>query len=187
MARTWDGFQVLDANGRRKYLNAGERDRFLIAADRLSLRNRAFCRVLVFTGCRISEALALTVNSFDTEALTMTIKTLKRRRLIFRVVPVPPELIKLLQKLPPAPDGRLWNLHRVTAWRLIKGTMMRAGVFGPMSCPKGLRHALGIRAAGKNIPPNLIQRWMGDASLNTTSIYLDAVGAEERHFASRMW
>jgi integrase/recombinase XerD len=53
--------------------------------------------------------------------------------------------------------------------------------------PKGLRHGFGIRAASRNIPPNLIQRWMGHASLKTTAIYLDAVGAEEREFASRMW
>jgi integrase/recombinase XerD len=60
-------------------------------------------------------------------------------------------------------------------------------IAGPMACPKGLRHAFGIRAAGHSIPTNLIQRWMGHASLTTTAIYLDAVGLEERQFASRMW
>src|ERR1700722_4132588 len=143
--RTWDGFQVLDAAGRLKYLNAGDRERFLAAADRLNLRNRALCHVLVFTGCRISEALALTRDSLDIEALTVTIRTLKRRRTVFRVIPVPKETIDLLRKLATAADGRLWEYHRGTGWRLVKATMMRAQIFGPMSSPKGLRHGFGIR------------------------------------------
>jgi integrase/recombinase XerD len=56
-----------------------------------------------------------------------------------------------------------------------------------MACPKGLRHGFGIRAADRSVPTNLIQRWMGHASPTTTAIYLDAVGLEERQFASRMW
>ena len=65
---------------------------------------------------------------------------------------------------------------------------MRArAIAGPMASPKGLRHGFGIRAAGRNVPTNLIQRWMGHASPDTTAIYLDAIGAEERQFASRMW
>jgi integrase len=50
-----------------------------------------------------------------------------------------------------------------------------------------LRHGFGIRAAGKSVPPNLIQRWMGHASGSTTAIYLDAVDSEERAIAQRMW
>ncbi len=65
--------------------------------------------------------------------------------------------------------------------------MSRAQITGPMACPKGLRHGFGISAAVRSVPPNLIQRWMGHASLATTSIYLDAVGTDERQFASRMW
>jgi site-specific recombinase XerD len=78
-------------------------------------------------------------------------------------------------------------MHRATAWRTVKLTMSRAGISGPMSSPKGLRHGFGIRAASRGVPPNLIQRFMGHASFTTTAIYLDAVGAEERQFASRMW
>ncbi len=75
----------------------------------------------------------------------------------------------------------------MTAWRVIKDTMRRAGIAGPMSCPKGLRHGFGMRAAGHNVPVSMIQRWMAHASPTTTAIYLDAVGVEERQFASRTW
>jgi integrase/recombinase XerD len=183
----WDGWQIHDEAGRRKYLSGSERTRFLSAADGLAPTMRALCHVLAYTGCRISEALALTVAHVDIERLTLTVRTLKRRRTIFRVVPVPQATVDMLRVLPLDATGRFWPVHRVTAWRVVKAAMLRAGVAGPMACPKGLRHGFGIRAAGHNVPTNIIQRWMGHASPTTTAIYLDAVGVEERQFASRMW
>jgi integrase/recombinase XerD len=182
-----DRWQVHDEAGRRKYLSGAERARFLGAADSLAPPMRALCHVLAYAGCRISEALALTIHQVDAERLALTIRTLKRRRALFRVVPVPRATIDRLLVLPFAGDGRFWPMHRVTAWRTVKDTMHRAGIAGPMACPKGLRHGFGVRAAGHNVPPNLIQRWMGHASPTTTAIYIDAVGVEERQFASRMW
>jgi integrase/recombinase XerD len=32
-----------------------------------------------------------------------------------------------------------------------------------------------------------VQRWLGHASMNTTAIYLQAIGDEEREIVSRMW
>ncbi len=182
-----EGWQIHDAAGRRKYLNSDERSRLLAAADCLAPRMRALCYVLAFVGCRVSEALALTAHQVDVECLSLTIKTLKRRRCVFRTVPVPQPIIDMLRVLPNGEGGRFWPMHRVTAWRAVKATMHRAGIIGPMACPKGLRHGFGIRAAGRSVPTNLIQRWMGHASPVTTAIYLDAVGLEEREFASRMW
>ena len=182
-----EGWQVHDAAGRRKYLNGDERARFLRAADSLSVPSRALCHVLTYAGCRVSEALALTLDHVDAERFTVTIRTLKRRKLIYRTVPVPQGVIEMLKRLSTDESGRFWPMHRVTAWRVIKATMRRAGISGPMACPKGLRHGFGIRAADRSVPTNLIQRWMGHASPITTAIYLNAVGLEERQFASRMW
>jgi integrase/recombinase XerD len=182
-----EGWQVLDATGRRKYLTADERARFLRAADCLAPGMRALCYVLTYAGCRVSEALALTAHHVDAERFSLTVRTLKRRRLVFRAVPIPQAIVDMLKALSIDENSRLWPTHRVTAWRVVKATMLRAGVSGPMACPKGLRHGFGIRAAGHSIPTNLIQRWMGHASPTTTAIYLDAVGLEERQFARRMW
>ena len=189
MARSaeWSQWQIYDDVGRRKYLTADERARFIRAADSLPQSMRALCLVLAFAGCRVSEALALAIHHVDAEQMTLTIRTLKRRRTAFRTVPVPEATIDMLGELKPDAAGRFWHSHRTTAWRVVKATMGRAGVSGPMCSPKGLRHSFGIRAAGHNVPTNLIQRWMGHASPVTTAIYLDAVGAEERQFASRMW
>ena len=180
-------WQPYDGRGRRKYLNSDECRRLLRAADRLDPGGRALCYVLAYTGCRVSEALALSPCHLDTDQLTVTFRTLKRRRTVFRVVPVPPDLMRMLCAIVRPGAERLWHLHRTTAWRLVKRAMERAGIEGPMACCRGLRHGFGIRAASRSVPPNIIQRWMGHASLATTSVYLDAVGAEERAFAKRMW
>ncbi|HEV7284687.1 MAG TPA: site-specific integrase, partial [Kaistia sp.] len=76
-----DHWQVHDETGRRKYVNSAERGRFLEAAERLPPAQRALCVVLIFTGCRISEALALTREHVDVERRTITFRTLKRRRI----------------------------------------------------------------------------------------------------------
>lgn len=180
-------WQVHDAAGRRKYLNAAERARFLVAADQSAPPTRALCYVLAFTGCRISEALALDREHIDHERMTLRFRTLKRRRLLFREVPIPPALSEILRVLPGPKPGAVWTLHRATAWKHVQAVMERAGIAGPMACCRGLRHAYGMTAAACAVPPSLIQRWLGHADLTTTMIYLDAVGAEERQFAERMW
>lgn len=182
--RQW---QVYDPVGRRKYANEHERGCLLEAADTACPSIRALIYLMVFTGCRISEALALTPDHLDYGAGTVTFRTLKRRRLAFRTIPIPQEVCGMIRALPSDAGKRLWPMHRTTAWRHIKALFAHTGVTGPMACCRGLRHGFGIRAATHNIPPNLIQRWMGHALASTTAIYLDAVGEEERHFAERMW
>jgi integrase len=55
------GFDKLcDAEGGRLYFTEDERDAFVAAAARAPREVRTFCGVLHATGCRISEALALT-------------------------------------------------------------------------------------------------------------------------------
>ena len=70
---------------------------------------------------------------------------------------------------------------------IIKRVMQSAGVRGQFASPKGLRHAFAVHALANGVPLNLIQKWMGHSSIETTSIYLNAMGAEERAFAERMW
>jgi integrase len=180
-------WQVRDERGRRKYLTREERLRVLQAADFAPLEIMVLCYVLIYTGCRIAEALALTPDHIDRDNDTVTFRTLKRRRRTFRSVPVPPEVAQMFEKLTPGEDSRFFPQHRSTAWRQIKALMRTARIAGPMATSKGIRHAYGMHAAASGVPPNLIQKWMGHSSPATTAIYLDAVGNEEREFAARMW
>ncbi len=55
-------------DGGRKYLTGAEHARFLAAADQARRDVRAFCHTLAWTGCRLSEALALTGERIDVVA-----------------------------------------------------------------------------------------------------------------------
>jgi integrase/recombinase XerD len=37
------------------------------------------------------------------------------------------------------------------------------------------------------VPLNFVQRWLGHSRMETTAIYLQAIGDEERAIAARMW
>jgi len=65
-----------DAAGGRKYLTAEERTRFLAAADAAPREVRAFCHTLAWSGCRVSEALALTAERVDVAGAALTIESL---------------------------------------------------------------------------------------------------------------
>ncbi|MGU3423086.1 tyrosine-type recombinase/integrase [Methylobacterium sp. D54C] len=62
------GWRLHTPRGHRKYLNPDKRRRFLVAADRAAPELRAFCHLLAWTGCRLSEALALASADLDAAA-----------------------------------------------------------------------------------------------------------------------
>ena len=184
-------------SGTRKYLNAAERLRFLESIQSLPADQRLFCLMLAWSGARISEILALTPTAIDLETGVANINTLKRRqRTVVRQVPLPDNVLReldgvfqlrLRQRDRQLEVRRLWRWSRTTGWRLVKKVMARAGIVGTPAMPKGLRHAFGVKAFQSNIPPHLVQRWLGHASLRTTAIYGDVIGEDERVIAARMW
>ena len=83
--------RLFDAEGRRLYLTEEERRAFVLAAAKAPREVRTFCGVLHATGCRISEALALTPRQVDLSGRVIVFESLKkRRRGVFRAVPVAP-------------------------------------------------------------------------------------------------
>jgi integrase len=186
------------ADGARKYLTAGERAAFLREAGRAERDIRTLCLTLAYGGCRLSEALALTADRVDLAAGVLVFESLKKRRGgIFRSVPVPPDVLDTLdmvhgirEKQAVRDRGRgtrLWPWSRMTGWRAVHAVMQTARLDGPHASPKGLRHGFGVAAVSAGIPLNLVQKWLGHAQLTTTAIYADAVGAEEKDIAKRMW
>jgi len=179
---------LYDRDGRRKYLTTAQRRAFLAVAKRMPIQMRAFCTVLAYTGARISEVLALMPQHFDRSAQLVIFESLKKRRKgVFRAVPVPAELLRLIDEEHGTADGPLWSWSRTTAWSQIKKVMAMAKIVGPQASPKGLRHAFAVGAIQAGVPVNFIKRWLGHARLSTTEIYLEAVGEEEQAIAARAW
>ena len=192
------GMRLHTLGGLRKYLTAAERDAFLREAELADRAVRTLCMTLAYAGCRLSEALALTADRVDLAAGVLVIASLKKRRTgIFRTVPVPPALLDALDMVHGVRElhasrgkgrgERLWTWSRMTGWRAVHSVMAAARLDGPHASPKGLRHGFGVAAVSAGIPLNLVQKWLGHAQLTTTAIYADAVGAEEKDIARRMW
>lgn len=183
--------QLYDGAGKRKYITPAERRRFLETAEDSEPAVRTFCETLALTGCRISEALALTGARIDTDARLLVFESLKkRRRGIYRALPVPASFIARLEAvhhLDAATNRRLWTWSRTTAWRRVREVMEAAGLRGRFATPKGVRHGFGVQAVTSNVPLNLTQKWLGHSRIATTAIYADATGPEEQEIAARMW
>ncbi|MBO6540257.1 MAG: site-specific integrase [Rhizobiaceae bacterium] len=176
------------ADGRRKYLNPDERRAFLEAAAREDRDTHTLCMTLAYTGCRISEALSLTVSSVQAGTNLIAIRSLKKRgKVVVREIPVPTELVRLLLDGQSSPNTLLWSFGRTFAWRRVKNVMAGARVVGLHASPRGLRHGFAVSAVLAGVPLTLVQKWLGHASLSTTAIYADVVGPEERQMAWRMW
>src|SRR5690242_483746 len=160
-----------DAQGRRLDLTADERRVFVTAAATADRPVRTLCTVLHDTGCRISEALALTPESVDLSGRAVMFETLKKRcRGIYRAVPVPPTLLDTLDMVHGIREAQkrgggqfncpLWPWARNTAWRHVKAVMADAGIpHGPHRSPKGLRHGYGVHAISSGVPLNMLSKW----------------------------
>ena len=187
---------LVDRSG-RKYLNAAERRRFIDTACAAPVPAvQAFALTLVYTGCRISEALALRCCDVDIDNACLRFKTLKRRREVWREVPVPPDFVRAIelvhsvravQSRSRGVNRRLWTFNRATASRYVKGLMTGADIEGPQASTKGLHHAFGVVAVESGVPLPTIAAVLGHAQISTTAIYTTAVGTEARTFLSRMW
>lgn len=189
------------SGGERKYLNRAECSRFIKAISVLpDPHDRTFCEMVFYTGCRPSEALALSAMNIDLDECMIIIKTLKQcgkyKGQRCRTVPVPRAFIRRLNKvhhirkaqaLPGSKSDRLWKISRTTAWKRIKTVMEAAGLIGKKASARGLRHAYGVNAALAKVPESCIQKWLGHAKAETSAIYLNTTGPEDRAIAKRMW
>lgn len=182
---------MFDRQGNRKYLNGAERRAFWrTARNEPDALRRAFALTLYNTGCRISEALNLTAERVDLANKAVVFETLKRRKTgLFRSVPIPDELVELLRQAVPKadPSARVWTFSRPTGYRLVTDCMGQANITGGMASPKGLRHGFAVACLAQKIPLPTVQKWLGHARMETTAIYLEVSGDEERELAKRLW
>ena len=126
--------RLYSSSAERLYINANERKAFLAAARQAHPMVRSLALTLTYTGCRLSEALALRGTSIQPETRILTFRTLKRRNdNVFREVPVPVELIKALRRAHDLKTHQLLyaqhgqQVHRATAYRWVKRLMLNAG------------------------------------------------------------
>lgn len=184
---------LYDRKGQRKYLNQVERLSFLECTENYPEHKKLFCQLLYFTGARIAEIHNLKIQNIDFSNQTVVIETLKRRkRGIFREIPLPDLLLEILNTYINNMSSNqeeflcLWKFSLRSASRYVKEVMIEAGITGARASSRGLRHGFAVHSI--NIAPiTLVKKWLGHSRLETTAIYLNVVGTEEREIAKKVW
>ncbi len=125
----------VDGNGQGKILTSEEL-RLLFAEGLRSPRDKALFGICLFTGCRVSEALALKTTDIIGGTLTFR-KSTTKGKLKTRVVDIQPALAALLAEHQPRP-GALFpgmrgvspTLTRFAADKILRDACSRVGLEG---------------------------------------------------------
>lgn len=172
-------------NGQGKILTPEEL-RLLFAEGLVSPRDRALFGICLFTGCRVSEALALQTTDIRGGTLTFR-KSTTKGKLKTRVVDVQLGLATLLDQyqlkpgaLFPGVRGLTEHLTRFAADKILRDACKRVGLEG-VSTHSFRRTALTMMSSA-GIPLRHIQEISGHNDLGTLQRYLE-VSPEQRRKA----
>lgn len=172
----------------RPTLTRDEEKRFLRAARRADASTRALCELLYCTGCRLSEALALTRGHIDTRRRVVVFCTLKQRgRPALRAVPVPHGLVRRLCALPCDAGERVWPFSRWTARRRLLPVYARAGLPPERALSRAFRHSYNARAVRAGVPELIRCALLGHRRAASNALYGRQPVSALRRFARAIW
>jgi integrase/recombinase XerD len=170
-------------NGQGKILTPEEL-KLLFANGFTRERDRALFGICLFTGCRVSEALALQTSDIKGGTLTFR-KSTTKGKLKTRVVDIQPGLAQLLAEYPtslgalfPGMRGRSLTLTRFMADKILKAACGRVGLEG-VSTHSFRRTALTMMSSA-GIPLRVIQEISGHNDLGTLQRYLEVSPEQKR-------
>lgn len=176
----------VSGNGQAKVLTSQELKR-LFDEGFTNPRDRALFGICLFTGCRVSEALALQTTDIKSETLTFR-KCNTKGKLKTRLVDIQPGLAQLLADYHPPKPGPLFpsgvrgkpHLTRFAADKILREACKRIGIEG-VSTHSFRRTAL-TQMCDAGIPLRHIQEISGHHDLGTLQRYLE-VSPEHRRKA----
>ncbi len=141
------------------------------------LREVVFFGLLFYTGCRVSELLAIRKKDVNLLRGTITIKQLKRRKgkELEREIMIPPPVKEYLKEYlityVKGEEGRLFEFSRQRAWQLVKeltGSVLRRELH-----PHVFRHAFAIQLLKTTKDLEKVRRLLGHSNYDTLKAYLD--------------
>ena len=172
----------VEGNGQGKILTAEEL-RLLFTDGFTTSRDRALFGICLYTGCRVSEALALQTSDMKSGTITFSSSTTKGK-LKTRVVDIQAGLAELLADYQPKPGALFPGLRGVTerltrfaADKILRDAEERVGLVG-VSTHSFRRTALTMMSSA-GVPLRHIQEISGHNDLGTLQRYLE-VTPEQR-------
>ena len=185
--------RFIDKNGKRKYLNQSERNKFYKSAMSFEEPIRSFGLNLYFTGTRISETLATFSSYFDFDLGAVLVRSLKKRddydeRLIY----LPTNYLRVIKRYIKSKGNstdtnQLWEFTRQTGDRYVKKIMTHANLTEVQKSAITLRHSFAINALQSGVPITAVKEFMGHNSIETTYIYTKFGSLEQKMYAQKMW
>ena len=172
--------KIEDVPPYRSLLDAVERAYNDVKQGRYKLKDLALVSVLVYTGCRIGEAIKLTREDVDLRERCIKLRQLKKRGEFQRVVPVPSDLFwEIMERylrrvatkhLFPSPKGDVPMTERqarnvVYKWskRYLKRKIR----------PHAIRHSYAIEVLRVTKNLEAVRRLLGHEDYSTIKIYLN--------------
>ncbi|MBK9386445.1 MAG: tyrosine-type recombinase/integrase [Planctomycetes bacterium] len=150
-------------------LSDAEVERLLAVAAKGEARDELLVRLLLGTGLRLGEALALEVADIDLRRGEISVRRAKgdRRRTAF----IPAELVPRLAEWIRDREGRLFPISGRHAQRVIERMAREAGVTASAHC---LRHSMAMRVYRASGDIEVVRAALGHASIGTTQRYARA-------------
>jgi len=171
-------------------LTDAEISRFLAATHvaggdgRAEQKRRLFCRLLFYTGCLLTEALAVERRHVDLRAKLVAFRTLKTRQKepTIRTLSIPlpwieeAVIVADLTNKKGDPCERVWTMGRTTAWRAVKDAMARANISGEIATPIGLRHSFALRQLQGGATLGQVRDFLGNSSYDSMLGFSELLG-----------
>lgn len=130
---------------------------------------RLLIRLLAFTGCRISEVLAIRIKDIDYKGRCIEVPALKFKHRETKLVIVDQftlDLIKIFVRGKPG-DTKVLPYNRFQAWHIIRAAGRAIGI--PNLHPHTLRHTFAVQWLRGGGDIHRLQRQLGHKKLATTT------------------
>ncbi len=132
--------------------------------------------IMLYAGLRRGEALALTQNDIDMKSKKINIdksflyNEIDKTKTVasVRQVPIFNELAEHLQQFKGAGTKRICPMGSESLRRRFQIVLKNAKLENKGYTIHSLRHTFATRCIEKNIPPKVVQKWMGHTTLNMT-------------------
>ena len=150
-----------------------------------SYPTRMAFRIMLKTGLRVSEALALRRVDLrldqDPPIIVVAADSPGNKARKGREVPVPTDLVESLRDLASIHNKDhyqpMLNLSRQRIGQVMKDVAREVGIDQARAHPHAFRHTYGRTCVLRGIPIPVLQKWLGHASMVDTQRYVELAGA----------
>lgn len=83
-------------------------------------------------------------------------------------------------------NDRIFPVTRIRAYQIISKAAEKTGIEKDRRHPHVFRHGFAVNAVLSGMPPMVLRRWMGHASIDTTLIYTEVLAQDTKGYLDKM-